>query len=107
MDGHSLDDISIMPIEDVVHSPGNRATIRSKLLSLEEFWYRELGSIYPYNLNDNVKQLGNVSKKFEHGLVIYSMFNKHRRKFHKRLKPRSKVKVIKGSWKQGFFFLIC
>ena len=74
-----------MPIEAVLLSPGDTTTIGSKLLSREEFWYKELGSIYPYGLND-VKQLGNVSKKFGDGLVIYYMFNKHRRKFRKRLK---------------------
>ena len=56
-DGHYLDDISIMPIEAVLHSPGDTTTIGSKLLSREEFWYRELGSIYPYGLNDNVRGL--------------------------------------------------
>ena len=80
-----MDDISIMPIEAVLHSPKDTTTIGSKLLSREEFWYKELGSIYPYGLNDNVK-LGNVSKKIGHGLFINYMFNKHRRKFHKRLK---------------------
>ena len=52
-----------MPIEAVFHSPEDTTTIGSKLLSREEFWYKELVSIYPYGLNDNVKQLGNVSKK--------------------------------------------
>ena len=55
-----MDDISIMPIEAVLQSPGDTTTIGSKLLSREEFWYKELGSIYPYGPNDNVKQLGNV-----------------------------------------------
>ena len=32
-DGHSLDDISIMPIEAVLQSAGDTTTIRSKLLS--------------------------------------------------------------------------
>ena len=52
-----------------------------------------------------MKQLGNVSKKIGHGLVIYSMFNKHRRKFRKRLKPRIKVEVG-GDWKQDFVNLL-
>ena len=45
----------------LLQSPGDTTTIGSKLLSRVEFWYKELGSIYPYGLNDNVKQLGNVS----------------------------------------------
>ena len=104
-DGHSLDDISIMPIEAVFYSPEDTTTIGSKLLSCEEFWYKELGSIYPYGLNDNVKQLGNVSQKIERGLVMYSLFNKHECKFHNRLKPRNKVKVG-GCWKQDFVNLL-
>ena len=103
--GHSLDDISIMPIEAEFHSPEDTTTIRSKLLSREEFWYKELGSIYPYGLNDNIKQLGNVSQKIECGLVIYFYFNKHERKFRKRSKPRNKVKVS-GCWKQNFVNLL-
>ena len=60
-----LDDISIMPIEAVLQSPGDTTTIGSKLLSRVEIWYKELGSIYPYGLNDNVKQLGSVKKKLD------------------------------------------
>ena len=64
-----------MPIEAVLQSPGDTTTIGSKLLSREEFWYKELGSIYPYGLNDNVKQLGNVFKKIGHGLSITCLIN--------------------------------
>ena len=85
-----MDDISIMPIEAVLQSPGDTTIIGSKLLSREEFWYKQLGSIYPYGLND-VKQLGNVSKKIGHGLFIYYMFNKHRAKGKK--KTSNKVEV--------------
>ena len=95
-----MDDISIMPIEAMLQSPGDTTTTGSKLLSREEFWYKQLGSIYPYGLNDNVKQLGNVSKKIGHGLFIYYMFNKHRRKFHKRLENqviRLRLVVIENS----------
>ena len=94
-----------MPIEAVFHPPEDTTTIGSKLLSREEFWYKELGSIYPYGLNDNVKQLGNVSQKIECGLVMYSLFNKHKRKFRKRSKPRNKVKVG-GCWKHDFVNLL-
>ena len=60
-DSHTLDDISIMPIEEVVLEPGDSMTLPSKRLEREEFWYRELCSVYPYGLNDNVKGVGNVS----------------------------------------------
>ena len=48
--GHSEDDIPIMPIEEVSLEEG-------------EYWYKELATIYSYGLNDNVKNLGNISKK--------------------------------------------
>ena len=46
-DGHCVDDISIIPIEEVVLDANDNCSISSKLLVREEFWYRELCSIYP------------------------------------------------------------
>ena len=43
----------------------------SKILQREEYWYKELRSIYPYGLNDNVRGLGNVSRKIGQGIVMY------------------------------------
>ena len=51
-DSHTLDDISIMPIEEVGLEPGDSMTLPSKRLQREEFWYRELCTVYPYGLND-------------------------------------------------------
>ena len=66
-----------MPIEEV--------TIEAdKLSSREKFWYRELCSVYPYGLNDNVYKVGNISRLWGHGIIVYSLFNKHPRKFHVR-----------------------
>ena len=48
---HTLDDISIMPIEEVVSEPGDSITLGCKRLQREEFWYRELCNIYPYGWN--------------------------------------------------------
>ena len=46
-----------------------------------------------------------MSQKIERGLVIYSLFNKHMRKFRRRSKPHNKIKV--GScWKQDFVNLL-
>ena len=42
----------ILPIEEVQLAPNDRMTLPAKLLAGEEFWYKELGSVYPY---DNVK----------------------------------------------------
>ena len=54
---HTADDIRIMPIEEVCLDPEDNITLASKLLKKEDFWMRELCSIYPY---DNVKGLGNA-----------------------------------------------
>ena len=37
-------------------------SLSAKRLEREEFWYRELCTVYPYGLNDNVRKVGNVSK---------------------------------------------
>ena len=50
-DGHSEDDISIMPIEEIASNGANSKEMR---LDREEYWCRELCTIYPYGLNDNV-----------------------------------------------------
>ena len=49
----------------------------------EEYWYKELATIYPYGLNDNVKKVGNVSKKGTENIVVWALFNKKQRKFKK------------------------
>ena len=49
-DGHSIDDLQIMPIEEVVVDPAENITLDSKLLIREEYWYKEICSIYPYGL---------------------------------------------------------
>ena len=91
-DGHSLDDINIMPIEEVVLEQTDGMTLPSKRLQREEYWYRELCSVYPYGLNDNVRGVGNVSKSDER-LIVYTLFNKQKRKFRKRRLQRKKRKV--------------
>ena len=50
-DRHCIDDMNIMPIEEVTLTSSDNVT---QVLTREEFWYRELCSIYPYGLNDNV-----------------------------------------------------
>ena len=91
-DGHSLDDINIMPIEEVVLEQTDGMTLPSKRLQREEYWYRELCSVYPYGLNDNIRGVGNVSKSDER-LIVYTLFNKQKRKFRKRRLQRKKRKV--------------
>ena len=86
-DGHSVDDMSIMPIEELTSS--DRVSATSQRLEREDYWCRELCTYYPYGLNDNVRGIGNISK--QHGLVVYTLFNRRQRKFRKRNKRRRKI----------------
>ena len=61
LDGHSEEDILVMPLEEVTVEEGEHVTLTSKRLQREDYWYRELNSIYPYGLNDNVKKFGDIS----------------------------------------------
>ena len=47
--------------------------------------------MYPYGLNDNVRGVGNVSKSDE-SLIVYTLFNKQKRKFRKRRSTTEKEK---------------
>ena len=71
-------------------------TLAARRLQREEYWYKELKSIYPYGLNDNVRKVGNISKN--KGIVVWTLFNKQTRKFRKRPKrttrsDRNKTKI--------------
>ena len=68
-----MDDISIMPIEEVVLEPNDGISLPSERLQREEYWYRELCTVYPYGLNDIVKGVGNVSSRTDDGLVVYEL----------------------------------
>ena len=91
-DSHTLDDISIMPIEEVVLEPSDVISLPSKRLQ-REYWYRELCTVYPYGLNGNVKGVGNMSSRSDDGLVVYELFNKQKRKFRNRTAHRKRRKV--------------
>ena len=85
--GHSEDDIAI---EEVSLEEGECLSLASKRLQREEYWYKELATIYPYGLNDNIKNLGNVSMKGTENIVVWSLFNKKPRKFTKRSQKRKR-----------------
>ena len=51
-----------MPIEEVVLEQTDGTTLPSKRLQREEYWNRELCSVYPYGLNDNVRGVGSVEE---------------------------------------------
>ena len=89
-DGHTLDDISIMPIEEVVLEPNDVNSLPSKRLQ-REGWYRQLCTVYPYGLNDSVKGVGNVSSRTDDRLVVYELFNMQKRKFWNRTAHRNRT----------------
>ena len=60
---HNKDNITIVPIEEISLEGGGCLCLASKQLQREEYWYKELAAIYPYGLNNNVKNLGNLSQK--------------------------------------------
>ena len=64
-----------MPIEEVLVTVDDNTNIASKLL---KFWIKEISSIYPYGLNDNIRSPGQHFKKLGQGLVctLY-LVNKH------------------------------
>ena len=73
-DGHSVDDISIIPIEEITSS--DRVSATSKRLEREDYWCRELCTYYPYGLNDNVRGVGNISKQhFMEGLGLTTLYD--------------------------------
>ena len=53
-DGHTEDDINIVPIEEVELTPTDKISLSANRLEREDFWYRKLCTVYPYGLNDNV-----------------------------------------------------
>ena len=92
-DGHSEEDISIMPIEEVTCTSGSTGvSLSAKRLEREGYWYRELCTVYPYGLNDNVRKVGNVSKCSQE-MVVNTLFNRQPRKFKKRQQQRHRRKV--------------
>ena len=54
-DGHSEEDILVMPLEEAKVEEGERITLASKCLQSKDYLYRELGTIDPYGLNDNIR----------------------------------------------------
>ena len=88
-DNHSFDDALIMPIEQIHETPKST----SLRLLREAFWYKELCSIYPYRLNDNIKGVGNISK-LKKEIIVWNLFN---RLSHKRRHRHSNLKSTGSS----------
>ena len=84
----SIDYLKIMSIEKVALTVDDNKTLASKILDREKHWIREIGCIYPYDLNDNIHCYGNISKHSE-CMVVY---NKQPRKYRSRNSKRVKRK---------------
>ena len=90
--GHSVADILIQPIEKIELLPGKSdedVTIRR--LDRERFWMLELGTVYPYGLNDRLQSVGNVSKKLKNNINVFSLLNKHKTRKRSHGRRRNKV----------------
>ena len=94
-DGHTEDDMCIMPIEKV-EDLGSRSAATSKRLEREDYWCRELCTYYPYGLNDNIRGVGNISK-MKNELVVNTLFNKNKRKLRIRKNRRQRKKRDLGA----------
>ena len=90
-DGHCEEDISIMPIEEITST--SSVSQRARRLEREDYWCRELCTVYPYGLNDNVRKVGNVSK-CGGDIVVNTLFNKQQRKYRKRPPHRHRKKIL-------------
>ena len=80
--GHTMDDIRIQPIEHITRNPGEtEKDITIRRLDRERFWMLELGTMYPYGLNDRLQHVGNVS----HSSVrsrnnVFNLFHRQQRR---------------------------
>ena len=68
--GTPIDDLSIMPIEEELQKEEAACAYYR-----DDYWYRELNTVYPYALNDNVRVVDNISKN-RNSIVVRSLFNK-------------------------------
>lgn len=60
--GHTIDDIRIQPIKFITQSPGEtEQDVTIRCLDCERFWMLELGTMYPYGLNNRLQHFGSVS----------------------------------------------
>ena len=51
----------------------------------------ELGTVYPYGLNDRFQSVGNVSKNLKNIINVFSLLNKHKRRKRSHGRRRNKV----------------
>ena len=77
-----MDDIGIQPIEHITQSPGEtELDVTIRRLDRERFWMLELGTMYPYGLNDRLQHVGNVSHSYVRSRNnVFNLFNRHQRR---------------------------
>ena len=72
----------------------------TRRLDRERFWMLELGTVYPYGLNDRLQNVGNVSKTGLKHQYVFSLLNKRKRRKrshgHRRNKTRNSTTTIEG-----------
>ena len=80
--GHTMDDIRVQPIEHITRNPGEtEKDITIRRLDRERFWMLELGTMYPYGLNDRLQHVGNVSHssvRSRHN--VFNLFHRQQRR---------------------------
>ena len=77
-----MDDIGIQPIEHITQSPGEtELDVTIRRLDHERFWMLELGTMYPYGLNDCLQHVENVSHSYVQSRNnVFNLFNCHQRR---------------------------
>ena len=69
------------PIEEIEQQAGETDRhFTTRRLDREKYWMLELGTVYPYGLNNRLQNVGNVSKaSFKH-LYVFSLLNRRKRR---------------------------
>ena len=76
-EGHAQ---KVQVIEGLITKQGEtKKELKQRLMDRELWWQKELGTIWPYGLNDNVKGIGNVSKKYSKLGSTFSLINSQTR----------------------------
>ena len=77
-----MDDIGIQPTEHITQSPGEtEQDVTIRRLDRERFWMLELGTMYPYGLNDCLQDVENVSHSYVQSRNnVFNLFNHHQRR---------------------------
>ena len=83
---------SALGLETSLDSKNSTSIYSTNHLLKHMYTAEHILATYPYGLNDNVRGVGNVLKSDE-SLIVYTLFNKQKRKFRKRTLQRKKRKV--------------